>query len=207
MHTCAWFYFYDGIGNSELTTFSVNGLTRVRAGVLPLSIGNSERTMSDLVRDHPASRLRAHMAPIQPPVDERHWEALRAALQLKCVTQANCKCSNRWLHYFRLNFFSIKKKTHSSISNKTTYKRVQNYIQPKFTNIIKCIVSKYLNYFSISRFPILFWAYISITASSFVTTIGTITFVVTQETLVDALISILTHELERFAHSTWAWTS
>lgn len=66
---------------------------------------------------------------------------------------------------------------------------------------------KCLNYSSISRFPTLFLAYISITASSFVTAIGTIAFVVTQETLVDALISILTHELKRFANSTWTWTS
>ena len=74
--------------------------------------------MSDLVCDHPASRLRAHVAPIQPPVDEWHWEALRAALQFKCVTQANCECSNRWLNYFGLNFFFKKKFQVFLIKNK-----------------------------------------------------------------------------------------
>lgn len=85
---------HNGVGNGELASFGTKGLARIRAGVLPLGIGDGEHTVAGLVGDHPAARLVAHVTPIQAPVNERYREAGRAAVELERGAQAHNQLSD-----------------------------------------------------------------------------------------------------------------
>lgn len=101
---------YDSVGYGELASLGAERLARIRTGVLVACVRDGENTETGRVRDHVAARLRAHVAPVQAPVDERHRESSRLTFETKRGAQAHRQLAHWWFDHFGLDFFKIKKK-------------------------------------------------------------------------------------------------
>lgn len=92
----------NGIRNGKQSTLTIQGLTRVRTGILSNSVGNSQRASASL-RLRKASWWLTHMSPIQTPVDVRLREARRLTAYLDSTAYNNGQVPGWSTQYCRLS--------------------------------------------------------------------------------------------------------
>lgn len=92
----------NGIRNGKQPTLTIQGLTRVRAGILSNSVGDSQRASASL-RLRKASRWLTDMSPIQTPVDIRLREARGLTAYLNSSANNNGQVSGWSTQYCRLS--------------------------------------------------------------------------------------------------------
>lgn len=95
---------HDGVRYGELASLGAERLARIRTGVLVACVRDGENTETSRVGDHVAARLGAHVTPVQAPVNERHREPSRLALEAKRRAQAYGQLAHWWLDHFGLDF-------------------------------------------------------------------------------------------------------
>lgn len=88
----------DGVWHGEDASLAVESLARIGAGVFETSVVDGEHALAVLVRDR-ASRLLAHVAPVETPVDEGRRKTARLAFHANRATQVDRHVADRSANY------------------------------------------------------------------------------------------------------------